>query len=122
MVMQTERDVTVMGIGPMGVRSIARALSRSGGTVTANEPDTSRSERLAVEKSGIQAGSDLKAALAPARLVLACAPAYVGVLHEELFAALGPVMRFGSEQVQAASAVDAVMVGGVRAASPAEES
>lgn len=33
--------------------------------------------------------------------------------HEELLAALGPAMRFGSEQVQAASAVDSAIVGGV---------
>ncbi|MFJ6409459.1 FAD-dependent oxidoreductase [Streptomyces hydrogenans] len=33
--------------------------------------------------------------------------------HEELIAALGPAMRFVSEQVQAASAVDLTIVGGV---------
>ncbi|MFF0558423.1 FAD-dependent oxidoreductase [Streptomyces sp. NPDC004266] len=177
----TERDVAVIGNGLMG-SSIARALARSGWTVTAYDPDTARARALATELPGIEAEADLETAVASARLILTCAPAYESVLqslecvgdwdgktllntgtsstdeskkagswaaekgvpymdaailcfpqdigtergyvlfsgdpeawaeYEKLLAALGPAMRFVSEQVQAASAVDLTIVGGV---------
>ncbi|MFF0432995.1 NAD(P)-binding domain-containing protein [Streptomyces sp. NPDC004327] len=182
MATHSNRDVAVIGNGLMG-SSIARALGRAGWSVTAYDPDTSRSESLAAElPDRIRAEADLVAAVASARLVLTCAPAYGAVLktleavedwagktllntgtssteesetagawaaergvpyldaailcfpqdigtergyvlfsgnaeawaeHEKLLGALGPAMRFASEQVQAASAVDATIVGGV---------
>ncbi|MFI7099407.1 NAD(P)-binding domain-containing protein [Streptomyces sp. NPDC050161] len=176
-----ERDVAVIGNGLMG-SSIARALAQAGWAVTAYDPDTARAQSLAAELPGIQAEVELDAAVASARLILTCAPAYGPVLqslesikdwtgktllnmgtssteeaatagswaaeksvpyldaailcfpqdmgtergyvlfsgnaeawarHEKLLGALGPAMRFVSEQVQAASAVDLTIVGGV---------
>ncbi|MEV6201570.1 FAD-dependent oxidoreductase [Streptomyces sp. NPDC051771] len=181
MAAQTERDVAVIGNGLMG-SSIARALARSGWTVTAYDPDTARARALARELPNVEAEADLEAAVASACLILTCAPSYEAVLkslehvkdwsgktllntgtsstgeaelagswaaergvpyldaailcfpqdigtergyvlfsgssdawaqHEELLAALGPAMRFVSAQVQAASAVDLTIVGGV---------